>query len=75
MLRSQVKLCEVTKRRMPVSFMVRFVNATDSVHSKVAAPSTQKLNYVPNLTSTNKLHQYLYVHASNEILKKCEGSK
>lgn len=36
MLRSQVKLCDVTKRRMPISFMVRFVNASDSVQAAAA---------------------------------------
>jgi len=33
MLKSQVKFCDVTKRRMPISFMIRFVNASDSVQS------------------------------------------
>ena len=43
MLKSQVKFCDVTKRRMPISFMARFVNASDSVQSGVSgSQSTQK---------------------------------
>lgn len=43
MLKSQVKFCDVTKRRMPISFMVRFVNASDSVQSAASGTqSTQK---------------------------------
>jgi hypothetical protein len=31
MLKSTVKICDVTKRRMPMSFMIRFVNTTDQI--------------------------------------------
>ncbi len=42
MLKSQVKFCDVTKRRMPISFMIRFVNASDTEQS--AAMGSQSSN-------------------------------
>lgn len=55
MLKSQVKLCDITKRRFPMSFMIRFVNTTDTKSDNIAT-GPLKQNFVPNLTSNDKLH-------------------
>ena len=48
----------MTKRRMPLSFMVRFVNASFNEAGKEEAINLNKTpsNFIPNLTSSNKAH-------------------
>ena len=78
MLKGQVKQCEVTKRRMPISFMIRFVNSLSPSQVAMQGDSvTQKqtYNFIPNFTSTERLSQYWYCYASPAAIKLVEASK
>jgi len=75
MMKSQVKLCDITKRRMPLSFMVRFVNAAEGdLHHTHKAVNAPKQFFVPDFTSTDKMHQYIYCLAHPDVIKRCEGN-
>lgn len=75
MLKSSVKICDMTKRRMPLSFMVRFVNASFSEHEDhVEAANKVPGNFIPNLTSNNKTHKYNFIYACPELFSFCKKS-
>ena len=58
MLKSQVKQCEITKRKMPISFMLRFVNSQSPAQASLAGDNVsqkQSQNFIPNFTSAERL--------------------
>ncbi len=61
MLKSNVRTCDVTRRRMPQSFMIRFVSSSAQAGLESKPNFT---NLTPNLSSDDKMHHYVYCFAS-----------